>query len=186
MIDFLENIDRKLFIYLNGFHSEFLDQLMWFVSGKYEWIPLYALLLFLVVKKYRKYSWIFILFTVLSVVLADQISVKLFKEMFERWRPCHNLELKSIVHIVNEKCGGRFGFVSSHATNSFAVATFLGMAMNRKILVALLFWALVVSYSRIYLGVHYPFDILGGAILGVLIALITFSGATYFYKKMKP
>ena len=174
MLDQLEGWDRQLFVWLNSFHNDFLDTLMLHTSGKFEWIPLYALLLFLVIKKYGKHSWIPILGAVAVVTLADQVSVKLFKEVFERWRPCHNGELKDIVHLVNNKCGGRFGFVSSHATNSFAVASFLGLMLNRKTLVLLLIWAAVVAYSRVYLGVHYPSDILCGGLLGILLAFLIY------------
>ncbi|MDB4061185.1 phosphatase PAP2 family protein [Vicingaceae bacterium] len=172
MVENLEQWDRELFVFLNGFHSESLDFVMWHVSGKLQWIPLYLFLLFLLTKKYGKLIWVILVATALTVTLADQFSVKLFKEVFERWRPCHNLDLKEMVHLVNDKCGGRFGFVSSHAANSFATAGLLGLFFNRKSLYLLLIWASLVSYSRVYLGVHYPSDILGGAIIGLIVAFL--------------
>tara|TARA_B110000503_G_scaffold136680_1_gene219482 strand:- start:1750 stop:2313 length:564 start_codon:yes stop_codon:yes gene_type:complete len=172
MVKILEHWDRQLFLFLNGFHSESLDFIMWHVSGKLQWIPLYLFLLFILTKKYGKSIWVILVATALVVTLADQFSVKLFKEGFERWRPCHNLDLKEMVHLVNNKCGGRFGFVSSHAANSFATAGLLGLFLNRKALGLLLIWASIVSYSRVYLGVHYPSDILGGAILGLIVAFL--------------
>ena len=172
MIEILEQWDHDLFLWLNGLHSEALDFIMWHVSGKLQWIPLYLFLLVVLFKKYGKSVWVIVLAAALAVALADQFSVKLFKEVFERWRPCHNSDLKDLVHTVNNKCGGRFGFVSSHAANSFATATLLGLFINRKALTLLLFWASIVSYSRVYLGVHYPLDILGGAMWGVLISVV--------------
>ena len=174
MVEILEQWDRELFLFLNGFHSESTDFIMWHVSGKLQWIPLYLILLFLLFKKYGKSVWVVLVGTALAVTLADQFSVKLFKEVFERWRPCHNGDLKELVHLVNNKCGGRCGFVSSHAANSFATAGFLGLLLNRKAFVFLLFWASIVAYSRVYLGVHYPSDIFGGAILGLVIAFLVY------------
>ena len=185
MIEWLENLDRELFLFFNGLHTDTLDFLMWHISGKWEWIPLYAFLLYLLVKKYGKSVWVILLGVALLVTLADQISVKVFKEGFERWRPCHNLGLKDVVHLVNNKCGGRFGFVSSHAANSFALATFIGMLLNRKTLYALLLWAAVVSYSRIYLGVHYPSDVVGGALLGMVIATLLYKIVVISLKKIR-
>ena len=172
MVEILEQWDRELFLFLNGFHSESLDFIMWHVSGKLQWIPLYLFLLIILVKKYGKPVWVVLFAAALVVTLADQFSVKLFKEVFERWRPCHNVDLKEIVHLVNNKCGGRFGFISSHAANSFATAGLLGLFLNRKAFALLLIWASVVAYSRVYLGVHYPSDIFGGAILGLVIAFL--------------
>jgi undecaprenyl-diphosphatase len=182
MIEILEQWDHDLFLWLNGLHSEALDFIMWHVSGKLQWIPLYSFLLVVLFKKYGKSVLVIVLAAGLAVALADQFSVKLFKEVFERWRPCHNLDLKDLVHTVNNKCGGRFGFVSSHAANSFATATLLGLFINRKALILLLFWASIVSYSRIYLGVHYPLDILGGAILGGLISVVIYRIASPIQK----
>lgn len=127
-----------------------------------------------------KYKWktvIIGVFIGLLFLLADQISVQLFKNVFERLRPCHNPEITSMVHIINNHCGGRFGFVSSHAANSFALAIFTGLLLKnhyRFIFPVIVFWAVLVSYSRIYVGVHYPADILGGAILGTAVAFFVF------------
>ena len=182
MVEFLEQWDRELFLFLNGFHSESLDFIMWHVSGKLQWLPFYVILLVILIKKYNKSVWVVLIATALAVTLTDQFSVKLFKEVFERWRPCHNLDLKEVVHLVNGKCGGRFGFVSSHAANSFATAGLLGLFLNRKAFVFLVSWAALVAYSRVYLGVHYPADILGGAILGLFIAFLVFRIASPIMK----
>ncbi len=183
--------DTDLFLFLNDVNSPFWDKVMWFVSGKYEWIPLYIILLGLIIWKYRMKSILIILMIPILITAADQISVKLFKEVFERLRPCHNPEIQHLVHTVNNKCGGKFGFVSSHAANSFALAGYLALVFRNKWFnMFILIWAALVSYSRIYLGVHYPGDIIGGAVLGMIIAglvhmLYTFIGGKFFSRRKK-
>ncbi|MEQ8624011.1 MAG: phosphatase PAP2 family protein [Vicingaceae bacterium] len=178
MLELLEKWDRQIFLLINGWHNELFDQIMWHISGKFEWIPLYLILLWLLIKNYGKSVWKILIGVIAVIVLTDQLSVHLFKNIFERYRPCHNLEISELVHSVNNKCGGRFGFVSSHAANTFGLATFIGLFLsnsNKNIaFVLLLLWASIVSYSRIYLGVHYPLDVLGGAILGMLIAYLIY------------
>jgi undecaprenyl-diphosphatase len=141
------------------------------------WIPLYLFLIFLVAKKYGWKTLIVGLFIGFLFFVSDRTSVVFFKDVFERLRPCHNPEISALVHTLNGKCGGQFGFVSSHATNSFALAVFSGLLFKleyKKLLPIMLFWAALVSYSRVYVGVHYPADILGGAILGSVIGLLVF------------
>lgn len=178
MLELIEQWDRQIFLLLNGWHNELFDEIMWYISGKFEWIPLYLILLGLLIKRYGKSVWKILLGVIAVIVLTDQLSVHLFKNVVERYRPCHNLEIADLVHTVNNKCGGKFGFVSSHATNTFGLATYVGLMLarsNRRLtFVLLLLWACVVSYSRIYLGVHYPLDVLGGAILGMLIAYLIY------------
>ncbi|MBL4709246.1 MAG: phosphatase PAP2 family protein [Flavobacteriales bacterium] len=184
MLETLEQYDQSLFLWLNSCHSEILDFIMWQVSGKLQWVPLYLILLYLLYKKYGRSIWVIIIGAAAAVTLADQISVQLFKDVFERWRPCHNLDLKELVHTVNGKCGARFGFVSSHAANSFATASFIGLLLNKKILKYLLLWAILVAYSRVYLGVHYPGDIIGGAILGTAIGFFIYKGVGLGLKRI--
>lgn len=169
--------DKDIFLFFNQFHSPFFDSLMWWISDKYIWIPFYAFLLFLVFYYKRKQGFILVFFIALLVTLTDQTSVHWFKEVFERLRPCHDPELAGLVHIVNNKCGGQFGFVSSHASNTFGIAVFLSLLLKphiRWIWWPLIIWAAIVSYSRIYLGVHFPADILGGALLGTFWAIIIY------------
>lgn len=170
MLDTLNNIDTQIFLYLNGMHSAFWDSVMWWVSVKTNWIPLYVLILGYLVYRWRwKALWI-LLGTVVLVTLSDQGSV-LIKESVRRLRPCHQVELAGIVHLVREYCGGNYGFVSSHAANHFAVAMFTALWIREKwYRVFIMAWAALISYSRIYLGVHFPGDVLGGALLGVLLA----------------
>jgi undecaprenyl-diphosphatase len=184
MLDFLNTIDTNIFIFLNGINSPFWDKIMWWISGTKSWIPMYAVIVAVIIYKQRWKSIITIIFIALVVTLADQISVQAFKEVFQRLRPCHNPALQDIVHIVNNKCGGQFGFVSSHAANTFAVAFFLSRLFKNTYFSWFIFiWAAVVSYSRVYLGVHYPFDILGGAGLGAFIGILTHIAYVYTSKK---
>jgi len=139
------------------------------VSGRLTWIPLYLFILVLLAVKYRRSFILLIPIIIITITLADQLSVHAFKEVFQRLRPCHEPSLSGLVHTVNDKCGGMYGFVSSHASNSFAAAVLsLGLLKKRWFTVMILLWAALVSYSRVYLGVHYPGDIIGGALLGVL------------------
>jgi undecaprenyl-diphosphatase len=184
MLEFLNNIDTNIFIFLNGINSPFWDKIMWWISGTKSWIPMYAIIVAVIVYKQRWKSIITLIFIALVVTLADQISVHAFKEVFQRLRPCHNSALQDLVHIVRNKCGGQYGFVSSHAANTFAVAFFLSRLFKNKYFSwFILIWATVVSYSRIYLGVHYPFDVIGGAILGALIGISIYILYSYTSKK---
>lgn len=185
-MDTIIEIDHKLFVFLNSLHADWLDPVMQHISGKYEWIPLYAILLFLIVRKYKMSSIWIVLGVVLLITATDQISVKLFKELFERLRPCHHPQIKETVHLINGHCGGKYGFVSSHAANTFGLATYLGLFLKKHFkysLWLLLGWAAVVSYSRIYLGVHYPLDIAAGGALGMIIGMLIFWGVFKIVKR---
>lgn len=175
MIEWLEHIDRELFLWLNSLHSPFFDRVFWVITGKYFGIPFYLLGIVLLIRKYGwKKGLILITGAVLAVVLADQASRHLFKDVFQRWRPSHNAEIKDLVHLVNGYRGGMNSFVSSHAANMFAVATFVGLAMNRLVLVLGFVVAALIAYSRVYLGVHYPSDILCGGLLGIFLGWLVY------------
>ena len=142
---------------------------MWFISGKLTWLPLYAVLLWLVIRKAGRNWWIALIGIGLTVALADSISVHCFKNVVMRYRPTHNLELEGILHIVNGYHGGWYGFVSSHAANTFGVATFICLVLRHKAAwIGLMVWAALVCYSRMYIGAHYPADIVCGGLLGAL------------------
>lgn len=173
MINYLIELDEKIFLFLNSFHSSFFDKIMWHISGKVEWVPLYLLILFYLIKTYRIKSIYFIVIIILLITLSDQLSVILFKNTIKRLRPCHEPSIMNLVHIVNNHCGGMYGFISNHAANSFALAMYISFLFSKRIFKVLIFiWAILVAYSRIYLGVHYPGDVIGGAIFGMLLAYL--------------
>lgn len=181
MIKVLLELDKQLFLFLNGLHNDFFDWLMHYISYKYTWVPLYALLLGLVIYRFRWKALLFIFFATLLVFLSDQSSV-FIKNSFMRFRPCHEPELEGLVHIVRGKCGGRYGFVSSHAANTFAVAVFvIGLLKERYrfVVPVMLLYAILNGYSRIYLGVHYPGDVIFGALLGTGIGYMVL----FFWQK---
>jgi undecaprenyl-diphosphatase len=188
MIERLEQWDRQLFLWLNGLHADWLDQPMFWMSDELVWIPLYLFFLWVIAKAY---DWKMALWTLLGVAvvvtLGDRISVELFKEVFQRYRPSRNLEIYDLVHVVNEYRGGKYGFVSSHATNFFGIATFLFMVFRKpypKWAPFVFLFSGLVAYTRIYLGVHYPADIICGAIIGALIGWIVFKAFNRFVWKL--
>lgn len=174
--------DTNLFLFLNGFNSPFFDGFMWAVSEKFTWIPLYMSVVYIVAAKWRMQGVWVLLALVAGVVIADQVASGIIKEVVQRPRPSHVEDLQDLIHLVHGKKGGRFGFVSSHAANSVCFALLSSLLFRNKLYSgALLVWAVLVSYSRIYLGVHYPLDIIGGAIVGIAGAILCF----YVLKKFK-
>ncbi len=186
VIDTLKELDTSLFLFLNSKHNSFFDLIMFWASHRYFWIPLYAFFFYLSYKHFNKRVWLVVLGAILVIVLADQISVHAFKQLFMRYRPCHNLLIQSQVHL-NDGCGGTYGFISSHAANTFALATFLSMVFKHKIkyfMLAIFIWAAFISYSRIYNGVHYPADIACGAILGMGLGILVFKICQFTERKV--
>ncbi len=185
MLEFLNAIDTNIFLFLNSIHSPFWDNIMWWISAKSSWYPFYLFLIGFIILRYKRKSIIIIPAIIILIVLADQISVQCFKNVFQRLRPCREEVLKELIHLVRNKCGGKYGFVSSHAANTFAAASFLSLLFkNKKFTWFILIWAAVVSYSRIYLGVHYPGDILGGTLLGISIGFGVYKLQQYTINKL--
>lgn len=164
--------DKQAMIFLNNLGSSTFDPFWILVSEKWFWIPLYVIFLYFLYKNFNKKSLFYILlFVALGITASDQIA-NIFKFGFERLRPCHDPSLEGLLREV--KCGGKFGFYSAHSSNSFFVATYLTMLLGKKIkqLPYFLFvWAAIVAYSIVYLGMHFPGDIIIGAIMGILLAL---------------
>lgn len=175
MIDWLLEIDRELFLWLNGQHAGWLDTPMALITGRELWIPFYLLLAAWLIFKQKKQAVWSILLIGLSVALADQFTSSLMKPFFERLRPCHDPEISQMVFTL-VGCGGKYGFASSHASTTFSLAVFISLLHPGRtwLAVVVILWASLVSYSRIYVGVHYPGDILIGALCGTLIATAVF------------
>jgi undecaprenyl-diphosphatase len=165
----LEHFDQQLFLYINSSNSPLGDHVMYAMSGKLIWVPLYLVILIYLGFKYKRKFLILLVFIILAATLADQSSV-FVKNIVHRLRPCHEPSLTGLVHLLDGECGGVYGFVSSHATNCFDVA-FLSLLLIRKrwYTISIILWAGIIGYSRIYLGVHYPGDVICGALLGTFI-----------------
>ena len=174
MLENLEELDRNLFIDLNGYQHPFWDAFMIQISDRQFWFPLYAFLVFYLIYTFRHKSILKLVAIGLTIAAADGISAAIIKPWAARLRPCHDASLAELVVII-DRCGGQFGFVSSHAANTFGLAMIAAMLLDRRYLyfkIFLFVWAISISYSRVYLGVHYPGDVLGGAILGILLGML--------------
>ena len=169
------DLDKNLLLTLNGMNSPFWDNFFFLFTQTITWVPLYLTIIYIIVKSQKKGSIITLISLIVLISLCDQISTNIFKEGFERLRPSQDPTIQNMVHIVGGRKGGLYGFVSSHAANSFALAMFVSMLFrNRALSITIFGWALLNSYSRIYLGLHYPGDILGGMVLGIVLTIIVY------------
>ncbi|SMC43140.1 phosphatase PAP2 family protein [Moheibacter sediminis] len=179
-------LDKDLFLYLNTLGTPMWDGFWTFISERFYWVPLYIFLVYLV---YRNFGWknMFIILglTILMIALTDQIT-NFFKGTFLRLRPCFTKEFEGIMRPVGCERRGAHGFTSAHASNHIALAIFLGLIFKDKIkwlIYALLVWAIVISYSRIYLGVHFPLDVICGGAMGLIFGLIFYKIYIWITKK---
>lgn len=175
MLERIKEWDTELFIYLNGLHTPPLDVAMYWITDRLFWVPFYLLIILFVYKHYGLPGFWLLAAVGLSVSLADQFTSNLMKPYFARPRPCYDPDLLRVVHVVRG-CGGQFGFASSHASTTFALATSLWLFLRRTFRYTWLMfgWAALVSYSRIYVGVHYPVDLVVGATAGAIIAWLVY------------
>lgn len=183
----LSDIDARLLLIVNGAHSPFFDSVMWCISGRWIWVPFYAVLAYLL---FRRMSWkrasICLVTIGLIILAADQTCATLIRPDIGRLRPANlNNPLSSFVHVVNGYRGGRYGFPSCHAANTFALAVFMSLVIRHKWFTVMMFsWAFIVSYSRMYLGVHYFGDLFCGATIGSLFAVLFYYLQNYWFKRL--
>ena len=163
--------DTELFLFLNGLGTETWDGFWMFYTTKFNWIPFYAVLLYLMFRNLNRKSFLLVVLVIaLLVTFTDQIT-NVFKDGFERFRPCHNEDLDGVMRLVKSYCGGKHGFFSGHASNSMAVAVFVGLLLRpyyKYLIFFMLLWAAAMAYSRVYIGVHYPLEIFCGLVFGAL------------------
>lgn len=178
MIDKIKILDTELFLFLNGKHNSFFDPIMYWASDNLFWIPFYLFLAYILIRQYKKDSIIIFLSIALLITLSDQISSHLIKNtLVLRLRPSHEPALQALIHLSKAGAGGKYGFVSSHTSNAFALVSFLYFLLTPNfnwLKWVLFFWAVLVSYSRIYNGVHYPADVLVATVLGILLGYLIF------------
>lgn len=168
--------DYTMWYYVNTvWHLPVLDMLIPYLRNQWFWVPLYLFLAIFMPLNYKKNGWIWCLGFILSFALADRISAGLIKPYFHRLRPCNDPTLHSLVHII-VPCGSGYSFPSSHATNHFALGTFMAVTLNKQVKNIYLWaylWAFSVSYAQVYVGVHFPFDVICGGLLGTCIGIFT-------------
>jgi undecaprenyl-diphosphatase len=187
MIDELIEIDKKILVFLNGFHTPLLDPVMLVITKTFFWTPLYAILIFFLFKNFKNETWLILLGAAVMIFLTDQITSSIMKPYFERLRPSHDPSMQGLLHIVGDYRGGLYGFSSGHAANTMGVAlfTWLNLRSTYRWIGLIFIWAILMSYSRIYLGVHYPGDIMVGGTIGIICGWISFKSIEFLRNRNK-
>ena len=181
MIEYLDHIDTQLFLALNGVRNSFFDTVMVGLTNRYFPTPIYLMLIGIIIWKYRWNGFWALLAIVISVLIANHITAEIMKPLFERLRPCYNPAIADRIHLL-VPCEGKWSFASSHASSTFGLASALWFLFRKKIswVWVTFIWSSLVSYSRIYVGKHYPADVIVGALVGFLSAWLVY----YFYLKL--
>lgn len=187
MLEQLLQYDKDLFLFLNGLGTETWDGFWMFMTDTKSSFPLYVLLLYL---SYKSFGWkrtgVILVAVALLITCTDQLS-NFFKYGIGRLRPCHDPEVSSVMRLVKSYCGGQFGYFSAHAANSFGPAIFFSILFRNRVRyigLVLMVWACIVAYSRIYIGVHYPLDVVTGALVGTLFGWLWAKLAIFAFQKM--
>lgn len=186
MLEQLVELDHELFLYLNGLGSSVWDGFWLFYTNKKHWIPMYIVLLIVMYKQRGNKNFVWALIVIVAMVaFTDQVT-NLFKHSVKRPRPCYQTNVMDNMRLVRDWCGGKYGYFSGHSSNSMAVAIFVGLTLLKRqkyLIFILVFWAFLMAYSRIYVGVHYPLDIISGMAFGAFSGFIFFKLEKYLQKR---
>lgn len=189
LLDIIDNLitwDKKLFTYINGkWINSFFDTILPFLRESIFWAPLYLFLLILALQNFGKAKWYWIGGFLLTFALTDSITSRFIKNVFQRVRPCNDPLMADHVRLLLKYCGSGYSFVSTHAANHFAIAMFVFLTCKtyHKWFVLFFVWAFAIAYSQVYVGVHYPLDVFGGACVGLFLGWMTASLYKYFVYK---